>query len=286
MMQQQQKQMKIKFWGVRGSIPSPGLSTARYGGNTSCVSVHLGEEKILVLDAGTGIRELGKTLVSGCVDIFVLLTHVHWDHIHGFPFFTPLYEKDRVVHVFTYPPGKNAFDPLMGQMDGVHFPVGMDSLPSKCRVITEDAVLFMPGHGFKLARVDANHPGGASGYRIENNGRSLVYLTDNELDPPYEKRSTVDDLARFCRGADVLIHDAQYTDQDMPNMHGWGHSLVSQACNLAGAAGVKHLILFHHDPSRTDDQMDEIQESARAWFIQNNHRVMCTAAFEGMTLEL
>ncbi|MHB8917016.1 MAG: MBL fold metallo-hydrolase [Desulfocucumaceae bacterium] len=286
MIKQLQQQMRIKFWGVRGSIPSPGLSTVRYGGNTSCVSVQLGEDKILVLDAGTGIRELGKTLVSDRREIFVLLSHIHWDHIHGFPFFAPLYQKDRVVHVFTCPPGKNAYDPLLGQMDGVHFPVSMDKLPSECRVITQDAVLFMPCHGFKLARVDANHPGGASGYRIENNGRSLVYLTDNELDPPYEKRSTVDDLARFCRGADILVHDAQYTDQDMPLMHGWGHSLVSQACQLASAAGVKHLVLFHHDPSRTDDQVDEIQESARAWFKQNNRRVICTAAFEGMTLEL
>ncbi|MFZ5631972.1 MAG: MBL fold metallo-hydrolase [Bacillota bacterium] len=278
--------MTVKFWGVRGSIPSPGLSTARYGGNTSCVSIHLGQNKILVLDAGTGIRELGKTLVSDNTDIFVLVTHIHWDHIQGFPFFLPIYQRDRVVYVFPYQQGKTMFNSLISQMDGAHFPVSMDHLPSKYRIITEDVITFMRDHGFNVSRVGTNHPGGAYGYRVENNGRVVVYLTDNELDPPYEKANDFNTFVRFCSGADVLIHDAQYTERDMPQKYGWGHSLVSQACKLAAEAGVKHLVLYHHDPERTDDQLDSIQEDARSWFKKNNPRIHCTAAYESLLLDI
>lgn len=282
----QSKSLKVKFWGVRGSIPSSGISTARYGGNTSCVSVHLGDDKTLVLDAGTGIRELGKTLVAGNADIFVLVTHIHWDHIQGFPFFAPIYQKNRMVYVFPYLKGQTMFNSLIGQMDGAHFPVTMDDLPSKYEIINENVTVFMGSHGFNVSRIATNHPGGAYGYRIENNGRSVVYLTDNELDPPYQKNNDFDAFARFCSCADILIHDAQYIERDMPQKHGWGHSQVSQACNLAVAAGVKHLVLFHHDPDRTDAELDAIQDEARAWFEKNKHDIRCTAAYEGLELEL
>lgn len=280
------KPMTIKFWGVRGSIPCPGRLTGRYGGNTSCVSVHLDREKTLVLDAGTGIRELGKQLVAEKTDIFVIVTHVHWDHIQGFPFFAPIFQKDRVIYVFPYQQGKTILNSLFSQMDGAHFPVSMDQLPSSYRIITEDITQFLKGHGFNISRINNNHPGGAYGYRIENDGRSLVYITDNELYPPYEKNNDFKAFADFCKGADVLIHDAQYTEEDMPFKHGWGHSLATQSCELSAAAGVRHLVLYHHDPDRTDQQLDAIQEKARSWFRENNHVVMCTAAYEGLVLDL
>jgi phosphoribosyl 1,2-cyclic phosphodiesterase len=280
------KSMTVRFWGVRGSIPSPGHATARYGGNTSCVSINLGEDKILVLDAGTGIRDLGKTLAANSIDIFVVVTHVHWDHIQGFPFFIPIFQKDRVIYVFPYLKGETMLNSLFEQMDGAHFPVTMNHLPSKYQIITRDAVSFLNEHGFCVSQIATNHPGGAYGYRIENDGRSVVYLTDNELDPPYEKVGDIADYAEFSKNADVLIHDAQYNEKDMPLKHGWGHSLVSQACQLAAMSEVKHLLLYHHDPERTDTQLDQMQEDARRWFKENNCNIRCTAAYEGLVLEI
>jgi len=278
--------MTVRFWGVRGSIPSPGASTFRYGGNTACVSVYLSSNKTLVLDAGTGIRELGKMLIAETTDLFVLVTHIHWDHIQGFPFFLPIFQKDRLIYVFPYLKGKTMFNSLIEQMDGAHFPVTIDHLPSKYRLITDSPIEFIREHGFNISQISTNHPGGAHGYRIENEGRSVVYLTDNELDPPYQKVNDFNDFVRFCRNADVLIHDAQYLEEDMPQKHGFGHSLVSQACQLALTAGVKHLVLYHHDPERTDEELDKIQEDARLWFKNKNSDIQCTASFEGLVLEV
>lgn len=278
--------MTVKFWGVRGSIPSPGPSTVHYGGNTSCVSIDLGSDKILVLDAGTGIRELGKVLAVGNADIFVLLSHDHWDHIQGFPFFIPIYQPNRVIYTFTTLEAKSMLSSLIEQMDGAHFPVIPDNLPSQYQCITEDVTVFLRDYGFNISRIATNHPGSSTGYCIENDGRSVVYLTDNELDPPYEKTTEFDGFVQFCQHADILIHDAQYIEQDMPKKRGWGHSLVSQVCELALAAEVKHLILYHHDPDRTDNELDSIQENARSWFRKNNDTIQCTTAFERLALDI
>jgi len=283
---QRQSSMTIRFWGVRGSIPSPGAATVRYGGNTACVSVHLGEDNILVLDAGTGIRELGKTLETSMAPISVLLSHGHWDHIQGFPFFCPLYQPDRPIYVFPTPIGQTMWCAALEQMDGAHFPLTPDALPSRTQCITANSLPFLHRHGFCMTSVATNRPGGGSGYRLEHAGRSVVYLTDNELEPPYEKATTCDEFVQFCRQADVLIHDAQYLEEDMPHKHGWGHSLVSQACTLAVAAEVKHLILFHHDPERSDAALDAIQAAARCWLHTQAPHMRCTAAYEGLAITL
>jgi len=279
------QKMKVKFWGVRGSIPSPGMLTSKYGGNTPCVSIHLGEDKTLILDAGTGIRQLGKELEPVLTDIFLIVTHIHWDHIQGFPFFAPLFQKDRVIYVFPYQRGETMFNSLFVQMDGAHFPVTMDHIPSKCCLVTEDITVFMRQHGFYITRITNNHPGGAYGFRVENNGRSVVYITDNELFPPGGENSW-NSFVDFCRDADLLIHDAQYTEQDMPYKHGWGHSLVEQAVGLAASAGVKHLVLFHHDPDRTDDELDLIQERTSREIGERGLDIRCSVAYEGLELEL
>ena len=278
--------MTVQFWGVRGSIPSPGTSTVRYGGNTSCVSVEVGKKSCLVLDAGTGIRLLGKTLQARSETIFVLLSHSHWDHIQGFPFFSPIYEPKRTVYVFPTLGGKAQRCSALTQMDGAHFPVTPDRLPSRTYCITEGGLDFLAEHGLCIAPIPTNHPGGGSGYRIAHAGHSVVYLTDNELAPPYEPATDFDTFADFCRHADVLIHDAQYLENDMPHKRGWGHSLVSQACALAVAAQVKHLILFHHDPERSDDEIDAIQDMARAWLQTQGQSTQCTAAYEGLAMTL
>lgn len=279
--------MKVKFWGVRGSIPAPGAATSRYGGNTSCVSVELPEKKILILDAGTGIRELGKVLApADSGEIFVLISHPHWDHVQGFPFFLPIYQPDRAIYMFPSRLNDVLMCALVEQMDGANFPVSQAQLPSRLECITEDEMAYLRRRGIEISRVATNHPGGGYGYRVENAGRSLVYLTDNELEPPKGMISDFDTFVEFCRRADVLVHDAQYEEQDMPLKLGWGHSVTSQVCGLAAAAEVKHLVLYHHDPDRLDPQVDEIQAKARRWFQERGYSIRCTAAFEGLALEL
>jgi phosphoribosyl 1,2-cyclic phosphodiesterase len=278
--------MTVRFWGVRGSIPSPGPSTARYGGNTSCVSVERGENKILILDAETGIRELGKALAESDTEIYVLLTHDHWDHIQGFPFFIPLQQPNRKILLLPTYQEKQKLCSLTAQMDGIHFPVISEGLPSHVEYVTEYEMFFLREHGFNISRIATNHPGGCYGYRLEHHGCSVVYIPDNELDPPDAKVTEFAEFVQFCEHADVLIHDAQYLEQDMPQKRGWGHSLVSQACELAQAAAVKHLILFHHDPDRADNELDAIEAAARAWFKKNHPEIQCTAAFEGLTLDI
>jgi phosphoribosyl 1,2-cyclic phosphodiesterase len=277
--------MQVRFWGVRGSIPVPGPSTIRYGGNTPCVSIELESDKVIALDAGTGIRKLGKALVSE--DKVIYVSHIHWDHIQGLPFFAPLYEPDQTIYLLSHQVG-SLFSCLIEQMDGLHFPVTRESLPSRLHHIKQNAMVFLREHGINISRIATNHPGrGGYGYRIEARGGSVVYLTDNELDPPQESQRTgFDGFVRFCRNADVLVHDAQFLQDDMPQKRGWGHSLVRQACGLAIAAEVKHLVLFHHDPNRTDDELDRIQETARSWVKRKNPRIQCTAAFEGLTLNI
>lgn len=278
--------VRVTFWGVRGSIPSPGAWTARYGGNTVCVAVDLGTERTLVLDAGTGIRALGKALLERDTELFVLLSHSHWDHIQGFPFFAPIYQPHRRLSVFPTPQGHTLLCTLLEQMDGPHFPVTADRLPSQTKCITDDPMRFLHDQGLCLSRIPTNHPGGGFGYRIPHEGRCVVYLTDNELHPPYPKATEFEAFPQFCRHADVLIHDAQYLERDLPQKHGWGHSLVSQACELAVAAEVSQLILFHHDPERTDDELDIIQREARAWLSTQQSSITCTVAFEGLALDL
>jgi len=278
--------MTIRFWGVRGSIPSPGEATVKYGGNTPCVSVEMGDGRILVLDAGTGIRLCGKYLLSRDLLIYVLLTHEHWDHIQGFPFFAPIYEKNRRLVIFPVERGMDMFCSLVDQMDGAHFPVTYEQLPSIHECTQTDAIQYLTEQGIDISKTRTNHPGKCFGYRIQKNGKSMVFMPDNELNPPSTRWATLKQLADFCRGADVLIHDAQFTAADMPHKRGWGHSLVSDACELAAAAEVKQLVLYHHDPERTDAEIDAILLEARKWFAENAARTQVTAGREGMVIEL
>jgi phosphoribosyl 1,2-cyclic phosphodiesterase len=277
------KSFAIRFWGVRGTIPVPGAATIRYGGNTPCISLHL-DGATLILDAGTGIRPLGRELLKDGSQIFLLISHKHWDHIQGFPSFSPIYQSRRRIHLLPALDEQMA-RALLTQMDGVHLPVRGSDLPSLHLTSWEEGIEALARLGLNVERIAVNHPGGAFGYKMSFDGRTYIYLTDNELEAPPETRVTAfDAFVDFCRGADVLIHDAQYLPEDMPAKRGWGHSILPNALKLAAAAEVKHLVLFHHDPDRTDDDLDRIQADARAWLARHAPGVRCTAAYEGLEL--
>ena len=279
--------IQVEFWGVRGSVPSPGPTTIRYGGNTSCVSI-TADDKILILDAGTGIRNLGSAIISKPdLEIFVIVTHSHWDHIQGFPFFTPIYQPNRPVHMFPTLHKKNVvLASLIDQMDGAHFPITPDQVPSNFNFVTENPLEFLESNGFHLEMVPMNHPGKAFGYKITIDDKVICYFTDNEIDPPYEKSIELNELTNQCRNADILIHDAQYTEDDMPLKHGWGHSLISQVTELGKSAEVKNLVYYHHDPERTDDLLDKELEKAAKTLKENGSSVQPYFAYEGLKLTL
>ena len=281
------KNIIVDFWGVRGSVPSPGPTTTRYGGNTSCVSI-TADDKILILDAGTGIRNLGSAIIGQPdLEIFVIVTHSHWDHIQGFPFFTPIYQPNRPVHMFPTLHKKNVvLASLIDQMDGAHFPVTPDQVPSSFNFITENPLEFLAEKGFQVELIPMNHPGKAFGYKISIEDKIICYFTDNEIDPPYEKSIEIEKLTQKCKNADILIHDAQYTEDDMPLKHGWGHSLISQVTELGKSADVKNLVYYHHDPERTDDMLDKELEKAAKTLKENGSTVQPYFAYEGLKLAL
>jgi phosphoribosyl 1,2-cyclic phosphodiesterase len=279
--------MIITFYGVRGSIPSPGPDTAKYGGNTSCVHIELENGQLLVLDAGTGIRQLGKRLISQDTTINILLSHGHWDHIQGYPFFEPIYQAGRHIRVFTSSEGNHGqICSLFDQIDGASFPLHANELPSRAECINEYAETVLADENINIRRAQLNHPGGGSAYRIEEDGASCAYITDNELEPPEKPSTGYDQWVAFCQGVDVLIHDAQYLETDMPHKHGWGHSLVSQVRQLAVDAEVGCLAMFHHDADRTDTEIDFIQKENDSFFHGQRAPARSVCAAENMQIRL
>lgn len=271
--------MTITFWGVRGSTPAPGAEFVRHGGHTTCVSVAI-EDRVLVFDAGTGMRPLGRSLLGGSSDVFVLLTHLHADHLLGFPFFAPLFEEAHRIHVFDYGAGEAAWSPL-ALFDGRHYPLEPGDLGCDLRRVRTDASAYLREYGLDVRSHAVNHPGGALGYRVEHGGFSLVFIPDHELNPP-ERAIPHEDIVAFCRGADVLCHDAQYLAGEIAERRGWGHSSVDEAVDLAVEAGVRHLVLFHHDPDRTDAELDAVAELAREGLAP--HGILSTVAYGGLSL--
>ena len=264
---------EITFWGVRGSVPTPGAATVRYGGNTSCVEVRADGE-IIVLDAGTGIRPLGLELArefnGAAINMTLLITHTHWDHIQGFPFFLPAYEPKNTIRVLGYEGARQGLgSTLAGQMESPYFPIALQQMPGN--VLIEELQSF----DFKIGAVHAtattvNHPGIAVGYRLETSAGSMAYLPDNE--PFHEdqhgySQDRVDmqnrKLIEFIREVDVLIIDSQYDCDEYSAHIGWGHGCVDEVVRLAMLGEVKRLYLFHHDPGHDDARIDAMLAHAR-----------------------
>ncbi len=278
--------MRVTFYGVRGSVPAPGPHTARYGGNTSCVEVQLGDGSTVVLDAGTGLRDLGNALVreGRSTPVHLLLSHTHWDHVMGLPFFAPMWSKQN--HILVYPLANDAQERFQRNIfDNIHFPVTVEDIPAKVEFSRLEGSEWHIGSA-KIRRIALNHPGGAQGFRIDDHdGTSVAYLTDNELSAS-KQVVTADDLARFSDGVDILIHDSQYLAADMPHKHGWGHSVVDDVLKLGQYAKPGRLVLFHHDPDRTDDALDGIGESGRGWLAERSPKTELVVAREGLRFEL
>ncbi len=277
--------MRIAFWGVRGSIPTPGPETAQIGGNTSCVEVRAGKA-LLVLDGGTGLRLLGQKLLKEMpLTAHIFFSHVHWDHIQGFPFFGPAFVPGNSIHLYG---GNNVSrtleETLAGQMDHPSFPVHLTEMGARMSFndLYEGQVIQLGAERtIKVTNVRGNHPNGVFAYRVDYDGHAIVYATDTEhysiVDPK---------LKKLAKDVDVLIYDAMYLPEEYTGeagggpKTGWGHSTYEHAAALAKAAGAKQLVLFHHDPTQNDAAVAEKERRARALFTN------CQAAREGLVIDI
>jgi phosphoribosyl 1,2-cyclic phosphodiesterase len=279
--------MRITFWGVRGSIPSPGPDTVGVGGNTSCVEVRAGKA-LLVFDAGTGLRILGKRLLKEMpFTAHLFFSHVHWDHIQGFPFFDPAFVAGNVIHLYG---GNNVSrtleETLAGQMDHPNFPVHLTDMGAKMifhDVNEEEAKTIDGGDGHQaiVRAAHGNHPQGVWAYRVDHAGKSFVYATDTEHYAVVDPR-----LVKLAKDADVLVYDSQYTPEEYAGTAGglskvgWGHSTFDEAAKLAKASNAKRLVLYHHDPMQSDGAVADKERRARELFSP------CEAAREGLVIEI
>jgi len=287
--------MLVRFWGVRGSIPAPGPATARYGGNTPCVELRAGG-RLLIADAGTGIRALGDALIresaaaGAPVQAHLFIGHTHWDHIQGLPFFVPLYRPESLITLYgVHGTTKSFRDVIAGQMSSAYFPVRPEDLPAKPAFVElHEPIDVGP---VKVSFHYLNHPGITIGFRFEHEGKSVVYLSDHE---PYSKlnaRGEFTDkedaaVARFAQNADLLICESQYTAEEYRLRRGWGHSTFEDVLDLAERAAAKKLALFHHDPSHDDAAMDAHTEGCRKAAAARGKGLEVVAAREGLEIEL
>jgi phosphoribosyl 1,2-cyclic phosphodiesterase len=281
--------MKVTFFGVRGSCPAPGLEFIKYGGNTACVHINLDDGTDIILDAGTGtgIKNLGQKLIKQTNDIHLLLTHNHWDHIQGFPFFAPIYQPQRNIIIT---PGQVTFDAdyaILEQMSGSYFPVDYKTLPSNIQVVPQPKEVknWKIGEA-KISRLPMNHPGGGISFCIEAEGKKVTYITDNELYPPYKRNTEFLEWVEFSRDADLIIHDSQYLISDMPAKSGWGHSVAEEAVKLAMGSRAKQMALYSHDHIRTDDDIDAIVSHCQEIVEVGGADLALFAAAEGLTITL
>jgi phosphoribosyl 1,2-cyclic phosphodiesterase len=272
--------LRLRFWGVRGSTPTPQVENLTFGGNTSCVEIRTAEHDSIILDGGSGIRNLGQCLLQEAagkpLDVKLFLTHFHWDHIQGIPFFAPIYGPKNTVEFYTGVPDRPLQETLEGQMAQPYFPVDFGQVAAKRTFTTIEKDGCIEISGMKITPFPMNHPQRATGYRIEYQGAVVVYATDFEHGP----KDYDETLRRFGEGADILICDAQYTPAEYETHKGWGHSTWLNAVQVARDCKVRQLFLFHHDPAHDDQQMMRITEDSRMQFEAT------TAAWEGFVAVL
>jgi phosphoribosyl 1,2-cyclic phosphodiesterase len=253
----------IRFWGVRGTIACPGPEFMRYGGNTSCIEVRCGK-RLIILDAGTGLRPLGSILEkNGPIKAEILLTHTHLDHIAGLPFFVPMFKAGNIVRMAAghlLQQGKTLKGVVKQIMQAPLFPVPMEALEADLSFHDFDVgETIRLGEHVQVRTAPLNHPNGATGYRVEYGGRSVCYITDTE----HVEDKLDENILGLIDGCDIFIYDATYTDDEYPAHRGWGHSTWQQGARLADAGGVGNYVVFHHAPEHTDNSMDQISDQVR-----------------------
>jgi phosphoribosyl 1,2-cyclic phosphodiesterase/CheY-like chemotaxis protein len=290
---------RLKFWGVRGSTPAPGPNTVEYGGNTSCIEIRAKGE-LIILDAGTGLRLLGKQLTEEFKDqplnLTILLTHTHWDHIQGLPFFQPVYQPQNRVRILGFEGARHGLsNVLSNQMENPFFPITLQELPANLQIEELKEMKFSIGR-VRVEACFANHPGICVGYRVFTGETSVAYFPDNE--PHYVADGTDPKAAleyvqgqerrmiSFLRGVDILIMDTQYDREEYEQHRGWGHACLDDVVALALKAEVKRLFLFHHDPDHDDAKVTEMAQYARALVKAQNGKMQVEAAREGLVVEL
>ncbi|MEI6871135.1 MAG: MBL fold metallo-hydrolase [Verrucomicrobiota bacterium] len=288
----------LRFWGVRGSIPTPGPRTSFYGGNTSCVELEA-EGQVIILDAGSGIRSLGNSLMARAaaskkpLDIHLLISHTHWDHIQGLPFFVPAYVPTNHLRVVGYKAVCHHLSEVLArQMDPAYFPISMEDMPSHPEVQEVDDH-FECGP-VKVEAFFTNHPGRCAGFRFETSAGSIVYISDNELNhegqathlPKETTEHMYQRIVNTIKGARILIHDAQYTLAEYGSKVGWGHSAFEDVIEMAAAGDVEHLYLFHHDPMRSDEEINQIVQKCRERAREMGWSMQIDAAREGLEVSL
>ncbi len=299
--------MKLTFWGVRGSIPTPGKHTVRYGGNTPCLELRLDDDRLIIFDAGTGIRNFGDHLLSRGESIngHLLITHPHWDHIQGFPFFKPAFiPGNELTIVGTERSDKSLSEIIAEQMNSIYFPVQLHDLKAKIKFVPIRDEGEMQIHDARVQYMYVNHPGFTVGYRVRYKDKVLVYISDNEpfdreaaalltnFEPTVTQRfmRTEGDpnqrVVDFCKDADVLIHDATYTPEEFLDRVGWGHSHYLFTLRVASDANVKRLYLFHHDQNHSDEKVDDILMKSKREVKSRGYRFECEAAVENMTITI
>lgn len=279
--------MIIRCWGSRGSIPVSGKEYVKYGGDTTCIEIRTTDDDIIIVDAGSGIRRLGNSLISeGRFEYNMIFTHAHWDHLMGFPFFRPLYNSETRLMMLGCPFAQASIKEMISRvMTSPNFPVSYDDLRAEIIYHAACETTFSVG-SMKVIPISLSHPNWGNGYKFTEDGKSLVFLTDNELTFKHPGGLDYNDYMEFTRGATLLIHDAEYTEEDYKHTKGWGHSRYIDALRLAMEAGVEQFGLFHHNQDRNDDDMDRIVEECKEIIVKQNSSLHCFAVSQDMEIEL
>ena len=279
--------MYIKCWGSRGSIPVSGKSYLEYGGDTTCIEIRTKSDHIIIIDAGTGIRRLGNSLVKEKKKKFhFIFTHAHWDHVMGFPYFKPLYSKHSEFRMHRCPFHSKFVETILSKvMAPPNFPVKYSDIRAQMHYEESCPTEFEIG-SVQVIPIPLSHPNSGSGYKFTEDGHSFIFLTDNELGCVHTGGRPYHDYVEFCAGADLLMHDAEYTPEEYKRYFDWGHSVYTDALKLAFEAEVKRLGLFHLNQDRTDKDMDKIESACRKTIRDRGSKLKCFGVKSDMVFRL